>query len=127
MAVDTGAIRRGTVVIVRVPRDKARPAVVVRADLFAGLSHATVVPLTSELYESATLRIDLEPTPENGLRLASQAMIDWPITVRFSDMGEVVGRLDAATMRAITRQLAVALGIGSGPSRVTSPRSRVRT
>lgn len=41
-------------------------------------------------------------------------MVDWPQTVRFSDMGQSIGRLDTATMQAITRQMAVAPGIGSG-------------
>jgi mRNA interferase MazF len=104
-------------VVVRVPRDKARPAVVVRADLFADLSYATVVPITSDLYEGVALRINLEPTAENGLRVPSQVMVDWPITLRFSDMGEVIGRLDVATMRTITQQLAVMLGIGAGTGR----------
>ena len=38
MAVTADAVRRGTVVLVRLPRDKARPAVVVRSDLLAELS-----------------------------------------------------------------------------------------
>jgi hypothetical protein len=37
MAVEPGAVRRDTVVLVRLPRDKARSAVVVRADLLAEL------------------------------------------------------------------------------------------
>ncbi|MBN9560215.1 MAG: type II toxin-antitoxin system PemK/MazF family toxin [Alphaproteobacteria bacterium] len=110
-------MRRGTVVLVRLPRDKARPAVVVRADLLAELSYATVLPITSELRERTTLRIDVAPTAENGLRLASQVMADWPQTIRFSDMGEVIGQLDAATMRAITQRLAIVLGIASGTRR----------
>ena len=121
MAVDPDAVRRGAVVLVRLPGDKGRPAVVIRADLLAELSYATVLPITSELRERATLRIDVGPTPENGLRLASQVMADWPQTVRFSDMGELIGRLDAATMRAITRQVAIVLGIGTGTRRRSSP------
>jgi mRNA interferase MazF len=104
------------VVLVRLPRDKARPAVVVGSGLLSELSYATVLPITTELRAGFSVRIDLAPTPENGLRLASQ--VDWPQTVRFSDMGESIGRLDIASMRAVTRQLAVALGIGSS----TKPR-----
>jgi hypothetical protein len=57
----------------------------------------------------------------DGLRAASQVMTAWPKTVRFSGMGEAIGRLDMATMQAITRQMAVVLGIGSsgGQSRRT--------
>lgn len=117
MAIDPGAVRRGVVVLARLPRDKARPAVVIRADLLAELSYATVLPITSELRERATLRIDVAPTAENGLRLASQVMTDWPQTVRFSDMAEVIGRLDAAIMRAITQQVAIVLGIAGATRR----------
>ena len=111
---EPGVIRRGTVVLVRLPRDKARPAVVVRSDLLSELSYATVLPITTELREHVSLRIDIAPTPDNGLRAASQVMADWPQTIRFTDMGPTIGQLDLPTMRAITRQLAVVLGIGSG-------------
>lgn len=113
MALDPGAVRRGVVVLVRLPRDKARPAVVVRSDLLRELSYATVLPITTDLRTGISMRIDLAPNPENGLRAASQVMADWPQTVRFSDMGQVVGHLDMATMRTITQQMAVVLGIGS--------------
>ncbi|MGD0434591.1 MAG: type II toxin-antitoxin system PemK/MazF family toxin [Acetobacteraceae bacterium] len=120
MALDPGAVRRGAVVLIRLPRDKARPAVVVRSDLLAELSCATVLPVTSELRTGVSLRIDVAPTQENGLRAASQVMVDWPQTVRFSDMGEAIGRLDATIMRVVTRQMAVVLGIGAGRPRRTA-------
>lgn len=117
MALEPGGIRRGTVVLVRLPRDKARPAVVVRSDLLNELPYATILPITSALRPEISLRIDLLPTPENGLREPSQVMADWPQTVRLSDMGQVIGWLDPATMQAITRQMAVVLGIGAGRPR----------
>jgi mRNA interferase MazF len=117
MALAPEAICRGAVVLVRLPRDKARPAVVVRSDLLAELSYATVLPITTDLRAGFSLRIDLAPNQGNGLRAASQVMVDWPQTVRFSDMGEVIGRLNRATMQAITRQMAVVLGIGASAGR----------
>ncbi len=117
MALDPEAIRRGTVVLVRLPRDKARPAVVIRSDLLAELPYATVLPITTDLRAGFTLRIDLAPNQENGLRAASQVMTDWPQTVRFTDMGDVIGRIDMAAMRAITRQVAVVMGIGVNTGR----------
>ncbi len=47
----------------------------------------------------------------------SQIMVDWPQTVRCSEMGDMIGRLDLETMRAVTRQMAVVLGLGNGPGR----------
>ncbi len=112
MAVAPGQLRRGTVVLVRLQRDKARPAVVVRADLLASLSYAAVLPLTTELRPEADFRVAVAPTDKNGLREPSHVMVDWPQTVRAEDMGAVIGQLDPATMRRITEQLAVVLGIG---------------
>lgn len=112
MALASEAVRRGVVVLIRLPRDKARPAVVVRSDLLAELSYATVLPITSELRPGISLRVDVTPTAANGLRAKTQVMVDWPQTVRFSDMGAAIGQLDAATMRLVTRQMAVVLGIG---------------
>ena len=122
MAIEPGAGRRGTVVVVRMAGDKARPAVVVRSDLLADLPCATVLLITSDPRDDISLRVDIAPGTENGLRTAFQVMVDWPQTVRLSAMGEVIGRLDVATMRAITRQLAVVLGIGTAG--VRAPRSR---
>jgi mRNA interferase MazF len=96
---------------------------VVRSNLLSELSHATVLPITTELRANVSMRIDIEPGPENGLREASQVMVDWPQTVRLSDMGQTIGRLDMATMAAITRQMAVVLGIGSGTGRSRRPRT----
>jgi mRNA interferase MazF len=122
MALAPLSVRRGTVVLVRLPKDKARPAVVVRSDLLCELSYATVLPITTERREGISMRIDLEATTGNGLRERSQVMVDWPQTVRCSDMGEVIGRLDPETMRTVTRQMAVVLGIGYGTGRTRSVR-----
>lgn len=104
-------------VLVRLPRDKARPTVVIRSDLLAELSYAMVLPITTELRDGVSLRIDVAPSSENGLRAASQVIVDWPQTVRFADMGQLVGMLELATMRLVTRQLAIVLGIGAGSGR----------
>ena len=114
MALTPEQIRRGAIVLVRLPDDKGRPAVVVRADILAELSYATILPLTTELRQEMDFRITVEPTEQNGLRETSQIMVDWPQTVRAKTMGAVIGRLDDATMRVATEQLAIVLGIGSG-------------
>jgi mRNA interferase MazF len=117
MALTPDAVRRGSVVLIRLPRDKARPTVVVRSDLLVELSYATVPPITTELQANVSMRIDLEPNQETGLRAPSQVMVDWPQMIRLSDMGGAIGCLDPATMRAITRLMAVVPGIGHGDRR----------
>ncbi len=117
MALTPEAVGRGAVVLVRLPGDKARPAVVIRSDLLFELPYATVLPITTEIRAGFSLRIDLVPNQENGLRAVSQVMTDWPQTMRFTDMGDIIGRVDLVTMRMITRQVAVVLGIGVNTGR----------
>jgi mRNA interferase MazF len=113
MALAPEQIRRGAVVLVRLPNDKSRPAVVMRADISAGLPYATILPLTTELRQDVDLRITVQPAEQNGLRETSQIMVDWPQSVRAKTMGAVIGQLDDATMRVSTEQLAIVLGVGS--------------
>jgi hypothetical protein len=68
------------VVPVRLPAHKARPAVVVvRSDLLSELSYPTVLPTDTDRRGGVSMRIDLVPGQENGLRAASQVMVDWPL------------------------------------------------
>ena len=112
MAITPDSIRRGTVVLVRLAGGKAQSAVVVRSDLLAELSHATILPIASEIRDGVGFRIDLAPDGRNGSRLPSQIMVDWAQTVHFSDMGQAIGHLDPAIMRPIARQTAIVLGFG---------------
>jgi mRNA interferase MazF len=54
----------------------------------------------------------VEPGAETGLRRLSQVMVDRPIAVRRERLGEVIGRVDDATLARVTRVLALWLGIG---------------
>ncbi|AVM72919.1 DUF4160 domain-containing protein [Magnetospirillum gryphiswaldense] len=55
-------------------------------------------------------RVDVEPSPENGLRKRSQVMVDKAMTVKRDKLGEPFGRLDEAAMIAVNRSLALFLG-----------------
>jgi mRNA interferase MazF len=103
-------------VLVRLPDDKRRPAVIVRADILSGLPYATILPLATELRRDIDFRSTVEPSEQNGLRETSQIRVDWPQTVRDKTMGALIGRLDDATMRVVAEQLAIVLGIGSSPT-----------
>jgi mRNA interferase MazF len=76
MALAPGQIRRGAIILVRLPDDKSRPALIVRADLLAWLPYATILPLTTELRPEVDFRITVQPTEQNGLREVSKS---WPI------------------------------------------------
>jgi mRNA interferase MazF len=50
-------------------------------------------------------------TPTNGLRKPSQLMIDKAVVVKRHRVGPPIGRLDDASLLAVTRSLAVFLGL----------------
>ena len=106
-------MRRGDLVIVALQGDygKPRPALVVQADLFAGTASVAVLLVASTLIDAPLLRLNVEPSPENGLRRPSQVMIYKPMTIRADRIGAPFGRLDDTTMLRVNRSLALFLGL----------------
>ncbi|MSU65261.1 MAG: type II toxin-antitoxin system PemK/MazF family toxin [Opitutus sp.] len=88
--------RRGEVVTCAPPGEfgKPRSAVVVQSDLF-NASHASVTlcPITSHDADAPLFRVTLVPTAGNGLKRASQAMVDKLTILRADRIGSVVGQL----------------------------------
>ena len=79
------------------------------------------VVIASVLTEAPLLRVTVEPSPQNGLGTTSQAMIDHIQSVRLQRIGEVVGQLADADLQAITRAMAIYLGLAD-----PSPRAQRR-
>ena len=106
-------MRRGDLVSVAVSGDfgKPRPALVVQSDRFDETGTATVLLLSATLVDAPLIRITVEPSPENGLHKSSQVMVDKVMSVRREKLGRRFGRLDDATMLAVTRSLAVFLAL----------------
>lgn len=90
---------------------KPRPALIIQDDLFAASESITLLPLTSHLIDAPLLRLTLEPGQLNGLDRASQIMVDKLTTVRRSNLGQRIGRIDSATMVSVEQSLAVFLGL----------------
>ena len=65
-------------VVLQGEQGKPRPALVVQADRFADLTGITVLPITGTLLEAPLLRVEVEPSAENGLTKRSQIMVDKP-------------------------------------------------
>jgi mRNA interferase MazF len=105
--------KRGSIVTVAVQGDfgKARPALVVQSDLFSNHPTVTVLLMTTTLTEAPLLRIEIEPTPENGLNEPSQISVDEVFTVRREKIGSVIGEVDDSTMVAVGRSMVVFLGL----------------
>jgi mRNA interferase MazF len=105
-------VKRGDLVTVAVSGDfgKPRPALVVQSDLFAETGTLTVLLISGTLVDAPLLRLTVLPTPENGLRAASQVMIDKAMTIKRDKIGGTFGRLDDDTTLVVMRSLAVFLG-----------------
>jgi len=105
-------VRRGDLVPVAIPGDfgKPRPALVIQSDQFDATATVTVLLLSGTLVEAPLIRVDVEPSQENGLRKRSQVMVDKAMTVRRDKLGEPFGHLDEAVMIAVNRSLALFLG-----------------
>ncbi|WP_110031646.1 type II toxin-antitoxin system PemK/MazF family toxin [Hoeflea marina] len=107
-------MRRGDMITVALQGafGKPRPALIVQADQFQDAATLTVALVSSDLIEAPLMRLSVMPTPENGLRLPSQIMIDKLMTVSRDKVGKPFGRLDDTSMLAVDRLLALFLGFG---------------
>lgn len=106
-------MKRGDLVTVALQGDygKPRPALIIQSDQFAGLGSIVILPITSTMVDAPLLRPTVEPSSDNGLRSASQIMLDKPMTVKTDKVGPAFGRLDDVAMIGINRSLALLLGL----------------
>ena len=107
-------MRRGQFVAVALTGDygKPHPALIVQSDLFAALPSIVICPLTTHIRDDATLfRLDVAPSPSNGLREPSQITIDKITTLPVAKVGSVIGTADDALMLQVSRALALFLGV----------------
>ena len=107
-------MQRGQFVTVAAPGDygKPRPALVLQNNLFAELPSVVLCPLTTTIRTDADLfRLEVEPSPSNGLRQLSQIAIDKITVVPIAKVGEVIGKADDALLLRVNRALALFLSI----------------
>jgi mRNA interferase MazF len=107
-------MKRGDVVVVALPGDlgKPRPAVVVQANVLnENLRTIMLCPISSFSSDPNFFRVLIEPTPENGLRLPSEIMVEKLQAANRTRNGDVIGRLDDHTLRKLARSLTIALGL----------------
>jgi mRNA interferase MazF len=106
-------MKRGDLITVALPGDyaKPRPALVIQSDLFAEHPSVTILPVTSDLRDTRLFRILVEPDSDNGLARRSQVMVDKVQTIPRDKAGPRFGQVDDQTLLAVTRALAVFLGI----------------
>jgi mRNA interferase MazF len=106
-------VKRGDLVTIALQGDygKPRPALIIQSDLFVEHPSVTILPVTGELREAPLLRIRLEPEATNGLQKTSEVMVDKAQSIPRDKVGEVFGRLSEDEMLAVSRSLAVFLGV----------------
>jgi mRNA interferase MazF len=109
-------LRRGDVVLVVSSGDygKPRPAVIVQSDAVTAAGYASVVvcPMTTFSTGGDEMRLEVLPGGQTGLAERSEIMIEKIVSLPRRKVRRTIGRLDAATMRAIERALLLLLGIG---------------
>lgn len=106
-------MKRCDIVIVSAPGDygKPRPAVVVQSDWLKATDSVLVALTTSTLVDAPLYRLQIEPTPTNGLKSSSQIIIDKIVALPRDKCGKVIGSLDASARIALNHMLAVVVGI----------------
>ena len=84
---------------------------IIQEDGFTETLSIAVCPLTSQPIEAPMLRIQVAPSPENGLRAATSLMVDKVTTVPKSRLGQRIGRLADVDLLRLNRSLLVFLGL----------------
>ena len=106
-------MRRGDLVTIALQGQygKPRPALVVQSDLFDEHPSVTILPITSELRDAPLFRVPIKPNDANGLQKPSEVMVDKAQSVPREKIGDTFGHVSADDMLAVSRSLAVFLGV----------------
>ena len=90
----------------------ARPWLVVQSDLVPrDFASVTLCPLTTDVKATRTFRVALVPANANGLRVASDVMVDKVQTLPRARIRSRIGTLDRESMRAVDAALRIWLGL----------------
>jgi mRNA interferase MazF len=107
------AVRHGDIVSVAAQTvfgTKPRPALIIQSDYFAPLRSVTLVGFTSQFDDAMDMRIAVDPSTGNQLRVTSYAMIDSVTTARREDLGALMGHIDQPDLDRIERAMLIFLG-----------------
>jgi mRNA interferase MazF len=106
-------VKRGDIVTVAAPGDygKPRPAVVIQSDWLAATDSVLLALMTSAIAEAPIYRLSVEATPQTGLKLFSQIMVEKIVAVPRETSGAVIGRIDETTLIALNHMLSVVIGL----------------
>jgi mRNA interferase MazF len=88
---------------------KPRPVVILQSDFFDATPSVTICPLTTSGADASYLRIDVDPSNENGLRVPSRLMVDKISTFARSKLRQRVGKLSDAQLARLSEAVIVFL------------------
>lgn len=91
---------------------KPRPALIVQDDHF-DTDSITVCPFTTDPTDAPLFRLEIESSPDNGLRETCRLMVDKLTTIPRSKLGERIGLLAGIDMLRLNRAIVVFLGLAS--------------
>jgi len=94
---------------------KPRPVVILQDDRFDATESITVCPLTTDLADAPLLRLPIDATEQNGLRVPSRLMVDKITTVPKAKVGSHIGRLDDEDILRLNQAVLVFLGLAISP------------
>jgi mRNA interferase MazF len=95
---------------------KPRPAVIIQDDAFDATRSLTICPFTTTAADAPLIRLAIDPSEHNGLRVSSQVMVDKITTVSKTKLEKRIGRLSDEEMVRLNRVILVFVGL-AGPSR----------
>lgn len=106
-------MKRGNIITVSARGDygKPRPGVIVQSDLINSTDSILVALITSSLTHAPLLRLTVEPSIENNLKVTSQVMVDKILAFPRRKCGKVIGRLNNAELLALDQLLSVMFGL----------------
>lgn len=106
-------MKRGDIVTVAASGDygKPRPAVVVQSDWLDATDSVLVCLMTSTRRDAPVYRLDVASGPDTGLREPSQVMVEKIVALRREKCGPPIGWLDAPSLTALGRMLALMIGV----------------
>lgn len=96
---------------------KPRPAVILQDDAFDATASVTVCPFTTHAVEAPLMRLPIDPSERNGLRVASHLMIDKVTTVSKTKMESRIGRFSDEDLVRVNRAVLVFLGLARSGAR----------
>ena len=101
-------MRRGDIVLCALQGDygKPRPAVIIQTDIVNETHDSiTLCPLTTHLIDAPLFRVPITPTRQNGLKAASQVMIDKITTQKRIKLREKIGELTVDQLKKVNDAL----------------------